>query len=460
MAVRNLTPWRQDLTGGHRTLRAVSRSHVYDREILALALPALGALAAEPLYLLADTAIVGHLGTTQLAALALAATALGAVTTMFNFLVYGTTAAVARAHGGGEAARAHELGGQAVWLGLGLGCVLAVAVLALAGAALTLLARPGHVADAAARYLRISAPGLPAVLLATAGQGYLRGVSQLRRSLEIVIVANLANLVLEAVLVYGLGLGLDGSALGTVIAQLGMGAAFLAVVWPLPRPQPALMRPLARVGSEIAVRTAALYASFVVASAVLARIGKASLGAHQVAFQLYNLLSLVLDALAIAGQVLVGRMLGSGDGEGAYDASRRLIVLAVAGGLLAAVVLGALYWPLPHLFTSDPRVIDRLHAIWPLLALMQPAAAAVFALDGVLIGAGDTLFLALAMVAAALLFYVPVALLALHERWGIVGVWAGLLGLIGVRLLTNAWRFWRRRWIVVGVDHPSGGRRR
>jgi putative MATE family efflux protein len=426
-----------------------------DREIFALALPALGALMAEPLYLLADTAIVGHLGTNQLAALALAATALGAVTTMFNFLVYGTTSAVARAHGGGEAARAHELGGQAVWLGLAFGLVLALATVALAGPALELLGGRGHVAALGARYLRISAPGVPAVLLATAGQGYLRGVSRLRRPLEIVIAANVANVALELVLVYGLHLGLDGSALGTVIAQLGMAIAFVAVIWPLPAPRPALMAPLARVGAEIAVRTAALYASFIVASAVLARIGKASLGAHQIAFQLYNLLALVLDALAIAGQVMVGRMLGAGDGDGAYAVARRLTVLSVAGGAVAAVVIGALYSPLPHLFTSDPRVIGRLHAIWPLLALMQPVAAAVFVLDGVLIGAGDTLYLAFAMVAAAVFCYVPIALLSLELHWGIVGVWAGLDALIAVRCVTVLWRFKQRRWIVLGSSHPS-----
>lgn len=429
----------------------MARGRIHDREILALALPALGALAAEPLYLLADTAIVGHLGTAQLAALALAATALGAVTTVFNFLVYGTTSQVARAHGAGERERAHALGGQSVWLGLALGVALGLLALALATPALALLASRGHVASLAARYLRISSAGVPAVLLATAAQGYLRGVASMRRPLEIVIASNVLNVVLELVLVYGLRMGLDGSALGTVIAQLVMGAAFVKVIWPLPRPRPRAMRGLLRVGTEIAIRTSALYLSFIVASAVLARIGKASLGAHQVAFQLYNLLALVLDALAIAGQVMVGRMLGAGDGEGAYEAARRLTLLSLAGGCVAAAVLAALYSPLPHLFTSDPRVINRLHAIWPLFVAMQPAAAAVFVLDGVLIGSGDTRYLAFAMVFAALAFYVPLALLALELHWGIVGVWAGLVALIVVRLVTNAVRFVRRRWIVLGA---------
>ena len=335
----------------------MARGSIHDREILALALPALGALAAEPLYLLADTAIVGHLGTPQLAALALAATALGAVTTVFNFLVYGTTSQVARAHGGGDVDRAHELGGQAVWLGLAFGVALGGATLAFAGPVIALLARHGHIADLAARYLRISAAGVPAVLLATAGQGYLRGVSSLRRPLEIVIASNLANLALELLLVYALGLGLDGSALGTVIAQLGMGVAFIAVVWPLPRAAAAAdARALRASASRSRSARAPCISSFVVASAVLARIGKASLGAHQIAFQLYNLLALVLDALAIAGQVLVGRMLGAGDGDGAYEAARRLTVLAIAGGVVVGVVLGALYSAAaPRLHERSPR---------------------------------------------------------------------------------------------------------
>jgi Na+-driven multidrug efflux pump len=149
--------------------------------------------------------------------------------------------------------------------------------------------------------------------------------------------------------------------------------------------------------------------------------------------------------------VLVGRMLGAGDGEGAYEAARRLTVLSMVGGVVAGALLLALYSPLPHAFTSDPHVIDRLHAIWPLFAAMQPAAGAVFALDGVLIGAGDTRYLAIAMVIASLAFFVPVALLAYELHWGIVGVWAGIVTLIGLRLAINGVRFLRRRWIVLGA---------
>jgi putative MATE family efflux protein len=234
-----------------------------------------------------------------------------------------------------------------------------------------------------------------------------------------------------------------------------MGAAFVAALLRAParsrRPNFELIRPLVRMGGHIAVRTGALLGSFTVASAVLARVGAASLGAHQVAFGMFVFVALVLDAIAIAGQVVVGGRLGAGDAEGAYAAARRMLELALLAGVVLGAVLLALEGPLPRLFSSDAAVIDRAHAIWPLFALMQPAAAVVFALDGILIGAGDTRFLAWAMLAAAFGAYVPVALAALHFHWGIVGVWSGLLLLMAVRLTSLGARFRGRRWAVTGA---------
>jgi putative MATE family efflux protein len=234
-----------------------------------------------------------------------------------------------------------------------------------------------------------------------------------------------------------------------------MGIAFAVELFRAPaddrRPRAELMRPLTRVGGDIFVRTASLYASFIVASAVLARIGASSLAAHQVAFQLWTFLALVLDAVAIAGQVIVGRMLGASLADEAYDASMRMIFWSLVVGAVLAVVMLALIDVLPRVFTSDPRVLDRLHAIWPLFALMQPANAIVFALDGILIGAGDTRFLKWSMVFSGLAVFAPLALLSLAFGWGIVGVWFGLVGLIFARLITCGVRFMGRRWAVTGV---------
>jgi Na+-driven multidrug efflux pump len=210
------------------------------------------------------------------------------------------------------------------------------------------------------------------------------------------------------------------------------------------------MRTLMRVGIEIAVRTTALLGAFLVASAVLARIGPAALGAHQIAFQLFVFLALVLDALAIAAQVMVGRMLGAGDAAGARAAAARMIAWSVVLGGGFGLALLALGDAVPRLFTGDGAVVAQAHAIWWLFAAMMPLNGAVFALDGILIGAGDTRFLMWGMLAAAAV-YVPVALLALANDWGIVGVWWGLAGLIAVRLATCGTRFAGDRWALTGA---------
>jgi putative MATE family efflux protein len=433
----------------------VASHREYDREILRLAVPALGALAAEPLYLLADTAIVGHLGTQQLAALALAGSVLSAIVTLCNFLTYGTTAQVARLHGAGEDARAGEIAAQSLWLATAIGIVMVAVAAALAAPLMTLVGGSGHVADLAARYLRLSALGVPFALIALAGQGYLRGVGDLKTPLVVVVTANIINVVLELVFVYVFDWGMDGSALGTVAAQAGMGAAFAYLLLKAPalsrRPHAGQLRSLARMGGHIIVRTGSLLLAFIVAGAVLARVSAASLGAHQIAFQVFIFLALVLDAIAIAGQVLVGRMLGAGDADGAVAAAHRMLLWSLAGGAVMALGLLATIDLLPHAFSGDPKVIAKAQDLWPLFALMQLPGALVFALDGILLGAGDTRYLAYAMAFSAFGVFVPIALLSLHFHWGVVGVWWGLNGLMVARLATIGARFHGRRWLVTGA---------
>ena len=425
----------------------------YDGEILRLALPALGALAAEPLYILVDTAIVGHLGRTQLAALGAAATALGVLAT-FNFLQYGTTAQVARATGAGEHAVARKLGAQALWLSLAIGIVLAVALAALAGPIAALVGVEGRTAELAETYLRIVAIGVPSFFLALGGQGYLRGISELRSPLLVIVAGNVLNVILEVLFVYGFDWGIEGSAWGTAIAQSCMGAGF---VWLIVRhvgrddlaPVVALARRLLSVGKFLFVRTASLIAAFLLAGAVVARFGDAELGAFQISFQLWIFLALVLDAIAIAGQIIVGRELGAGRPERAFAASVRMIGLAVAVGTVFAVALLALSDVLPRLFSSDAAVLAQCALLWPIFALMQPLNGAVFALDGILIGAGDGPYIAASMVVA---FAACTAVLAatVAGDWGVRGVWAAIGVLIVVRLGTMGARFARRRWLVTG----------
>ena len=426
----------------------------YDREILRLALPALGALAAEPLYLLVDTAIVGHLGREQLAALGIAFTILGGTFAIFNFLQYGTTAQVARAGGAGEEATARRLGAQAVWLSVAFGIAVSALLAALAPQLVSLMGGEEQTAEYAVTYLRIAAIGFPAAFLALGAQGYLRGVADLRTPLVILIAGNVVNVVLELLFVYGFDWGIEGSAWGTAIAQLGMGAAFVVVVLRRleageARVRLGLARRVLSLGKWIFIRTTALMGSFVLAGAVATRFGDSAIAAHQVAFQLWVFLALVLDAVAIAGQIIVGRELGAGRTREAYGASERMIWLSVAlGGVFAALML-ILAGVLPRAFTGDASVLDEAALLWPLFALMQPLNGAVFALDGILIGAGDGRYLMWSMV-AAFAASALVSLTALALDWGIVGVWWGLVVLICVRLGLMLWRFSGRRWLVVG----------
>ncbi|HUJ92372.1 MAG TPA: MATE family efflux transporter, partial [Gaiellaceae bacterium] len=285
------------------------------------------------------------------------------------------------------------------------------------------------------------------------GQGYLRGVANLKRPLVIVVLANVLNLVLEVLFVYGFHWGIAGSAAGTALAQAAMGIAFVVE---LLRPhatsrRPSLreMRPMMRVGWQIFVRTTALYASFLVAASVLARVGDAELGAHQIAYELFIFLALLLDSVAIAGQVIVGRTLGAGEADAAYDAALRMIGWSVVLGGVFALVLAPLAHLLPRAFTGDPSVLAQAAKLWPMFVLMQPLAGAVFALDGILIGASDTAYLMWSMLAASALFIV-IAALSLALGWGVVGVWIGLDVLIAARLALLGTRFASRRWAVVG----------
>jgi putative MATE family efflux protein len=427
----------------------------YDGEILRLALPALGALAAEPLYVLVDTAVVGHLGRSQLAALGVASTVFSALV-MFNFLQYGTTAQTARAVGAGEEETAARLGGQTLWLSLGFGILLAALIAALATPITHLVGAHGETARFAVVYVQIVAIGVPSAFLTLGGQGFLRGVADLRTPLTWVVAGNVANAVLEIWFVYGLHWGIRGSAWGTAIAQTGMGVGIAVSILRrigLARAafRPVIARRLLALGKHIFVRTAALMSSFVLAGAVVARAGDAPLAAHQVAYQLWIFLALVLDAIAIAGQIIVGRELGAGRPDAAYAASARMIELAVALGLAFTVAMLALRHVLPKGFTSDRAVLAQCALLWPLFALMQPLNGAVFALDGILIGASDGAFLAASM-AAAFACCAGVLLVSLHEGWGVRGVWSALVVLIVVRLAALGLRFRRRRWLVTGFS--------
>lgn len=436
---------------------AVSLRSPFDREIARLAIPAVGALAAEPLYILTDTAIVGRLGTEQLGGLAVAATLVLTGYSVFIFLAYGTTGTVARLLGAGQTARAAHQGVQALWLALGIGVALAATGLVLARPAVSLMGAGPEVAPYALTYLRISMVGVPSLLLVLAGTGYLRGLQDTRTPLVVAVCSAVANLVIELVLVFGFDAGIAGSAWSTVIAQTGAAAVYLAIVGRHVRVERVGLRPdraalgaLATVSRDLFVRTAALRASLTIATAVAARIGVVDLGAHQVAFEIWSFLALVLDAIAIAGQAMVGRLLGADDAAGARAASRRMVEWGVVAGLVLAATVLALSGVLPGVFTNDPEVARLAGFLLVFVAVLQPVNAVVFVLDGVLIGAGDLRYLAWAMTLAALAF-VPVALAVLATGAGIGWLWGGLVVLMAARLVALGLRWRSGAWAVAGA---------
>jgi len=431
------------------------RERERDGRILALALPALGTLAVEPLYVLVDTAIVGRLGTVPLAGLAVASTVLTTLITVCNFLAYGTTARVAFLSGRGDRRGGATVAAQGLWLAAAIGLPLAIGV-ALGGRRLAgLVGGEGAVLDAATTYLRISAVGIPLVLVALVGNGYLRGVSDTRTPLLVVAVANVVNLVLEVVLVYGFDLGVAGSAWGTVVAQLLAAAWFLVLVGRRIIGEGVTVAPvraeivrLMVAGRHLLMRTAALLGTLALATSTAARVGAATLAGHQIALQVHTFLALVLDSLAIPGQILVATALGAGDVDEARDVSRRLVRLGVRIGAGVGLVVILTSWALPHVFSGDRSVVDRATLALVLVGLAQVPAAVAFVLDGVLIGSSDFRFLKWSML-AGLVVFLPFALAVL--RWhslGIAGIWTGIVAWMLFRATVNAVRARGHAWMA------------
>lgn len=428
------------------------------RRLLGLAVPALGVLAAEPLYVLVDTAVVGHLGALPLAGLALGGVLLSQVSTQLTFLSYGTTARAARLHGAGRRADAVAEGVQATWLGLVVGAVLLVAGQLLAAPVARALAGDGAVADEAVRWLRIALFGAPLILVTMAGNGWLRGIQDTVRPLRYVLAGNGLSAVLCPALVHGAGLGLAGSAIANVAAQVVAAGFFLRALLVERRrtgvslrPVPARMRAQLGLGRDLVLRSLAFQACFVSAASVAARTSAAAVGAHQVVLQLWTFLSLVLDSLAIAAQALVGAALGADEQRRARGTAGQIGWYGLWFGIITGVVFAALATVLPHAFTSDSAVLGQIPHAWWFFVALQPVAGVVFALDGVLLGAGDAAFLRTATLAAAIVGFLPLVWLSLAEHWGLTGIWSGLTAFMVLRLAAVLGRTRSGRWAVTGV---------
>lgn len=438
-----------------------------DRQIVRLAWPAFLALIAEPLFLLGDAAIVGRLGTSELAGLGIASVILQTIVGLCVFLAYGTTASVARQLGAGQTSRALAQGIDGIWLAVVIGLVATAVGLVVIDPVVGVFGASDVVDGFALDYLRVALLGVTPLLVILATTGILRGLQDTRTPLVVAIAGNILNVVLNVVLVFGVGsfdgLGIAGSAWGSVVAQTLSAAALLWVVLRAARAEGASLRPdrrgllvAARASVPLVVRTLTLRAALLLTTyAVVSGAGSPAeqtldLATHQLAMTLWSFLAFVLDALAIAAQALTGRQLGAGDRDGTRAVTRRVVQWGIGAGVVTGVLLAATSPVLGALFTGDEAVQDRLVPVLIVAAIGQPLAGVVFVLDGVLIGAGDGRYLAW-MGLLALVIYVPGALVA-SATGGLVLIWVAFAGLFmaarGVVLVARARG---DRWMVLGA---------
>jgi putative MATE family efflux protein len=431
------------------------------RQIAAMALPALGVLGAEPLYLLFDLAVVGRLGTLQLAGLAIGSLVLGVIGSQSIFLSYATTSRSARYYGAGDRRAAVIEGVHATWLALSLGVLVVVVVQATAVPLLSVVTGAkgdgDEIAAAALPWLRIAIMGAPAILISLAGNGWMRGVQEQVRPLRFVAAGFSLSALLCPLLVYGwLGFPrweLVGSAVANLVGQWVAALMFLTALLreraPL-RPKRSVLRAQLVLGRDLFVRSLAFQVCFVSAGAVAARFGAAALAAHQVVLQLWTFLALVLDSLAIAAQTLVGAALGAGDATRAKSVARGVTMFSTAAAGILASLLAAGAVAVPQLFTKEPSVLAAIGVPWWFMVAQLPLAGTVFALDGVLLGAGDAAFMRTATVISALIGFLPLIWLSLAYGWGLVGIWSGLSTFVVLRLIFVGWRTLSGRWVVTG----------
>jgi len=433
-----------------------------NRDILRLAVPALGALIAEPLFLIVDSALVGHLGVVPLAGLGIASAVLQTIVGLMVFLAYSTTPAVARRFGAGDPSRAVSVGIDGMWLALGLGAVLAVVGYLATPFLVALFGAPAEVAEQAEIYLGISMWGLPAMLVVFAATGLLRGLQDTVTPLWIAGLGFGANALLNWLFIYGFGWGIAGSAFGTVVAQWGMVAAYAVVVGRLARRHEASIRPQrdgvrgsARSGGWLFLRTVSLRVALLATVGVATGLGTDELAGWQVAFTIFSTAAFALDALAIAAQALVGKGLGAEDPHTVRRVLGRTVAWGAWFGIVTGVLIGVLSGVIGLLFTGDAAIAALVQPALIVLAVAQPVCGVVFVLDGVLIGAGDAKYLAIVGVLNLVPFVPALVLIAVLHPVGAAGLAWLALAFFGVymlaRLLTLGWRVRGSAWMTAGA---------
>jgi putative MATE family efflux protein len=430
-----------------------------DRAIAALAIPALGTLAIDPLVSIVDTMWVGRLGTTELAALAIASAVFAAVFAVFNFIHVTITPMVAGEVGRGSPERAGGITKGALLISVVLGTVLALVLAALSENIVDAFGATGDVLEQSAAYLRIRALSMPAMLLAMVAVGVYRGHQDTRTPLYVAIVMNLVNLVLDPILIFGAGLGVVGAAWATVAAQTIAAAGFLILLFGRDKTKFGLggringIRGLGLVrilgeGWPMMLRSVALLFALTATTYAATQLGAPEVAAHQIALQTWLFMSFVLDSLAVAAMAMIGSDMGADKRVAAREVAGRLLALGFMGGTLLALGLALIRPFLASFFSAEPLVEDLLASIVWFVIVLQPLTALVYVWDGIAIGTSAFRFMAVSMVVSAVLTFAALAVVG----GSLVGVWASLTVLVLSRLV--AFVLWSRRGPLSSAQDP------
>jgi len=284
----------------------------------------------------------------------------------------------------------------------------------------------------------------------------LRGVKDTVRPLWVAIGTALFNLGLELVLIYGFNKEIGASAAATVISQwIG---ALIYLFWIRQaiggykvsfKPKFLVLIKLLKSSSELLIRNLSLTTSFIVATAMAARLGNVDVAAHEIGFQAWFFLSMSMDAIAIAAQAITGNLLGAGNAHEARQMGRRAIIWSTGLGCFIGSILAIFHLSFAEIFSEDTAVVELAGFLLLHVAAMAPLSGVAFALDGILIGAGDQRFLAKAMSFSAVIS-VPLMLLSLAFGLGIGWIWGSIWILMLTRSTTLYIRFRSDKWQKLG----------
>lgn len=383
-----------------------------DKDIFRFSVPTLGALVAEPVMLMCDTAMVGRLGITALAGVGVSSTVLNTCVGLFIFLAYAASPHIAQHVARNNITSALNSGVNGLWLSLGIGSLVMMLGYSTSSYVVHWFTKDPATAAVALSYLDISFLGLIPILVSTAATGILRGLSDTVTPLKVMGIGCGCNVALNYLLIYPCGFGVVGSALGTVIAQWGMAIFFVWKILQHCRGHQVALRPgkeglsvFGTQGGWLFLRSLVMRIGLLIIMRIAASTGTIGLASVHIQMTLLSLYSLTMDSLAIAAQLLMGKARGTYSNPNSYPITgpmkriiSRLTLWSFILGIVCSLILSLISPFIGKLFSNNSTVISYTLWLTLLSALTAPLAAYVFTTDGIAMGLQDNKYLSLASI--------------------------------------------------------------